>query len=205
MTPPAYRRSFDNSKPNPNAVTFASHKLRKAKISRISKTFWEKNVGTTDKPKYVPAKEGDEGARPQIKVYVTFPTIANAEGQELVLGKKMTFSFAPRATLAILIAGVLGISPDEVENAKVDTDMLVNQPVIVNTKAIGENNIAVLTTITAAPRDDDDDALAAPAPRAAQRQTQYVADDAPALGNGPAQRQAYFADDEDDTDDQIPF
>jgi hypothetical protein len=152
--PAPTRRQFDPNKPNPNRVKLTSHGPRPAKLKKISRSFYEKNVGTDEKPRYVEAQPNEPGAIPRVRVTVAFTGLKNAEGNALELSMKMTASTSPKANLTKLIAGLCGIAPEQVRNSNVDLETLYERPVFATTKA-GSEDFAVLTSIVAAPRDDE--------------------------------------------------
>jgi hypothetical protein len=165
--PAAGRRTFDPSKPNPNAVTLNSHGPRPAKITKFSAVFFERNIGSDDAPKYEPCSKDDVGAIPRIRVYATFDKLRNTEGAPLVLSTKMRASTNERATFAGLLSILTGIDVKEIKSANLDLETLYGKPVLVTTRAIGASNVAALDKILPAPQDDDDDVVAAVAAVAA--------------------------------------
>lgn len=178
---PAPRRNFDPNKPNPNAVVLTSHTLRPAKLSKISKMFYEKNVGTDDKPRYVEARADEPGAIPRTRITVTFKNVKNLDGAPLVLSSKFTMSTHPKSNLAKLVAGLRGITPEQVAGSNIDTDSLLDSDVLVMTKDGSRNRAAVLTSIIAAPRDDDEQPVsaAAPAPPSHDEDTSFDEEEIP--------------------------
>jgi hypothetical protein len=208
---PVFRtRTFDPNTPNPNGVQLRTHGPRPATLDKISSVFWEKNVGTDERPRYVSARESDEGAVPRVRVTVVFTKLRNLEGQPLKLSTKWTASTGEKANLTKLVAGILGIAPKAVASLKdLNLESLYGSPVLATTKAGNKDQIAVLTTIVAATNDDDDEtqvvAPASPAPARAAAVPGFDPDDL--LEQYQAtRRQAppqFYSD--EDFPDEIPF
>lgn len=154
LVPPTTQRTFAPGEKSVNSVELRTHGPRPAKLTKFSRVFFEKNIGTDEAPRYVEARQGEIGAIPRLRVSVTFDKVKNNEDGQLVLSTKMRVSMAPKSTLAKLIASLAGITPEEVERANIDLDKFIGAPVLASTKA--GNHGAVLTTIVSAPIDDDD-------------------------------------------------
>lgn len=163
FVPAPQARSFDPDKPNPNLVVLQNPgRARLARLTKISNTFYDRNTGTKEKPKYETCKKDAPGAIPEVRVYVTFDKPKNKDGQPLVLSTKMRASLHEKANFAKLISAVTGIPVAQVEKADVDTNDLVEtpdhpgRPVLVTCKA-GYNDFAIIDKILPTIEEDDED------------------------------------------------
>jgi len=176
-------RTFDESKPTPNRVTLEKHGPRAAKLSHVSKVFYEKNIGDDTKPNYVGCVKDDPNAIPRFRVYVKFDKLKNLEGNPLSLGTTMRASVNRKSQFGKLLAALTGLSPEVIETTNIDIEALYGTPVIATTKATAKYNTAFLAKIEAVPKSiDDEDGVTAAAPiakasAAPQGSTEYDFDE----------------------------